>query len=47
MEKLSKSELIKQLKEANRVYTILAKTMQELDTVIKEMEKRFKPLDTE
>lgn len=47
MEKWTKSELIKQLKEANRVYSILAKTMEDLDKVIKEIEKRFIPLDTE
>lgn len=47
MEKLSKSELQKQLKEANRVYSILAKTLEDLDKVIQEIEKRFKPLDIE
>lgn len=47
MEKWTKSELQKQLKEANRVYSILAKTLEDLDKVIQEMEKRFKPLDTE
>lgn len=47
MDKLSKSELQKQLKEANRVYSILAKTLEDLDKVIQEIEKRFKPLDIE